>query len=581
LRKISFHIFLLLTVSALAFISCKGSKQAKSGKEIEKGGGKDSQNEVRFGMMFVDACSARMKGNLEESKKLLVECEKIDPLSTAVKYELATVYKLLGVNDRALFYAKACAEAAPKNEWYVLLLIECHRTLKEYKQSAKLLEGLVKNYPAKMDFKEDLAIEYQRLGQIDKALKVYQELEKNFGVNEELSLRKSKLLGSMNKQAEAEQELIRLSQTDPMETRYYSHLADFYISHHDLEKAKGMYDRISSIDPHNPIVNLALHDYYSSQGKTEEAFEYLKKAFINPDLDVITKASITSSIFDKKMDLPYYREHAGELAEILIKVHPEAPEANALYGDLLNSEGKTLEASAYYYKSAIKERGNFSVWEKLLSVDGKLNRFDSIEHHSSLAKEYFPNIPLFYYFNGYSNIQLRNYKKAVESLRDGLEFVVDNNLLMIDFYKNLGEAYFHNGEFEKSYKAFDDVLKINADSKDVLNQYAYYLSVKNENLEKAEKLARKANELEPENSNYMDTYGWILYKQKRYKEAEPWLSIAAKPGVKNPNLLEHYGDLLFRLGKTSEAMNFWESAKNNGAHSEALLKKIKEKKLDD
>ncbi len=59
-----------------------------------------------------------MKGNLDEALKLFTECKKIDPSSAPVKYELATIYKMLGVNDQALLNAKGAAAADPKNEWY-------------------------------------------------------------------------------------------------------------------------------------------------------------------------------------------------------------------------------------------------------------------------------------------------------------------------------------------------------------------------------------------------------------------------------------------------------------------------------
>jgi len=579
LFKKASHILPILTVCIGLFFSCKGKKEASAQKEVK--GGIDQATELRFGMMYIDACSYRMKGNLEEAKKLFLECNKLMPANSAVKYELATIYKLLGVNEQALFYAKACATEDPKNEWYQLCLIECYRTIKQYKQSAKLLENLVKNYPAKMEFKEDLAIDYQRLGMLDKSLKIYDELERTIGVNEELSLRKAKLFTSLGKIKEAETELIRLSQSNATETRYYSHLADFYIEQKDLDKAKSMYDRILAIDPGNPIVNLALHDYYSSQGKTELAFDHLKKAFMNPDLDVFTKASITGSIFDNKMDLPYYREHAKELADILIMVHAEAPEANSIYGDFMMRAGNIKDAQKYYWNACSKERGNYSIWEKLINTDRKLGMYDSLEHHSAIAIEHFPGMPLFYYCNGSANITLKNYKKAAQSLKDGLEFVVDNSSLMIDFYKNLGDAYFFSGEFSKAYAAFDDVLKIDADNTFVLNQYACFLSLRGENLEKAEKLARKANELELENPSYMDTYGWILYQQKKFSEAELWLGNAAKGSSKNPNILEHYGDVLYQNGKKEEALKYWEDAKKAGGTSERLMGKIKTKKLSD
>ena len=79
----------------------------------------------------------------------------------------------------------------------------------------------------------------------------------------------------------------------------------------------------------------------------------------------------------------------------------------------------------------------------------------------------------------------------------------------------------------------------------------------------------------------MDTYGWILYQQKKYKESEEWLSAAAKIGTPKADILEHYGDVLFKLNKTEEAIVQWNSAKQAGGSSEALQNKIKLKKLND
>jgi Tfp pilus assembly protein PilF len=145
----------------------------------------------------------------------------------------------------------------------------------------------------------------------------------------------------------------------------------------------------------------------------------------------------------------------------------------------------------------------------------------------------------------------------------------------------MGDACFYLKDYAKSDKAFDDALKINADNTYVLNNYSYYLSLRSENLDKAEKLSRKANELAPNNRNYMDTYGWILYQQNKYKEAEEWLSAAAKIGPPKADIIEHYGDVLYKLNKTEEALTQWDLAKRAGGNSEALLSKIRTKKLND
>ena len=208
LFKLNTNIFRNLTVAALIliFASCKSKHEAKASedKANEFKTKHEAFNQKRFAEMYVDGCSARMKGNFDAAKALFIECNKIDPSNNAVKYELATIYKLLGVNDQALFYAKVCAMAEPKNEWYQLLLIECYNTLKQYNQSVKVRENLVKNFPAKSEFKEDLAFEYHLLGQYDKAYRIYDELERIFGINEQLTLNKTKLLKSQKKNEEAE-----------------------------------------------------------------------------------------------------------------------------------------------------------------------------------------------------------------------------------------------------------------------------------------------------------------------------------------------------------------------------------------
>jgi tetratricopeptide (TPR) repeat protein len=185
-----------------------------------------------------------------------------------------------------------------------------------------------------------------------------------------------------------------------------------------------------------------------------------------------------------------------------------------------------------------------------------------------------------YLYNGVANAQLRNYQKAVRSLNAGIDFVVDNKALLIQFYSALGDAYYYLKEYPKSDQAFDKALREDSDDTYVLNNYAYYLSLRNEQLEKAENLSRKSNVLKPNNRNYMDTYGWILFQQKKYTEANEWLGNAAKMGAKSATILEHYGDNLFQLGKKEEALEQWEAAKAAGGSSPALLKKIKEKKFN-
>jgi tetratricopeptide (TPR) repeat protein len=564
-------------VALLLFTAgCKSKKSAAA--EMPK---QPSKSAAMFGYFYVTGCHERAKGNLKESMEAFQECLKIEPENAAAHYEVATVSKLLGNAESALRHARICAVADARNEWYQLLYIDCLTDHRQFSQALKLREVLVKNFPEKNEFREDLAINYAMLGMYDKSFRIYEELEKLVGINEQLTLNKVKLLKSQNKLKETEGELKRLSDTDTTQSHYYALLAEFYMEQNDMVNAKKMYDRILLIDPSNADVRLALHDYYSKNGDDQLAFEQLKLAIQSPDLESSIKASIIGSYYMQAENRSEPARKQGlELATLFVKTQPEATEANALYGDFLRLEKKNTEAAIYYYKAAMHEKKDYRIWDNLLYVDNELNRFDSLEKHSYLAMELFPNQPVNYIYNGVANTQLRNYQKAVTSLKTGIDFVVDNRALLIQFYSALGDAYYYLRDYVKSDQAFDKALKEDADNTYVLNNYAYYLSLRNEQLEKAERLSRKSNELQPNNRNYMDTYGWILFQEKKYSEADEWLSRAAQMGSKSATILEHYGDNLFMLGKKEEAVRQWEAAKSAGGNSPALLKKIKEKKIN-
>lgn len=567
----------------MLLVSCRSKKLVKEEQHDPKAiqglntGG--SLNYVRFAGMYVDGCTQRMKGNLSEALQLFNECAKIDPASLPVKYELGTIYKLLGANDKALENAKACAQGDPKNEWYQLLLIDCYHGFKQFGQSVKVYETLVKNYPGRSEFKEDLAIEYALLGQYDKALKQYEELEKQYGINEQISLNKIKLLKEQKKSSEIEKEYKRLIEANPGEAQYYGYLAEYYQENGRQQEAKTMFDKVLSIDPGNPTIHLALSNYYRENKDDQKAFEEMKLAFLNPDLDIDTKYKIGLSFYEYARENELYQQQGKQLSKILVDVHPSTGEAHSLYANFLLNERKLTEAIAYYSTAAHLDKSSYNLWEQLLYLENEVAQYDSLVKHSAEAMDMFPSQPIPYFFNGVGNYQIRSFKKSAQALTDGLEFVVNNKSLMLDFCKLLGDVQYQLKEYDKSDKAYEDALKIDADNLYVLNNYSYYLSLRKQKLERAEKLSKRANELKPGNRNYMDTYGWILYQMERYSEASDWLGRAAATTPPSPVIIEHYGDALFRLGKTGEALKQWQNAKDAGGNSEGLIKKIRDKKL--
>ena len=149
----------------------------------------------------------------------------------------------------------------------------------------------------------------------------------------------------------------------------------------------------------------------------------------------------------------------------------------------------------------------------------------------------------------------------------------------MEFCQVLGDSYYHSGDHENGYKFYDKSLKILPDNAYILNNYAYYLSLDGIELDKAEAMIQRALKMFPNQSSYLDTYGWILFKKKDYLSALNKVNMAiANGGEKNPVMLEHKGDVLYFLDKKQEAIDLWKQAKELGSESETIDEKISTEK---
>lgn len=528
---------------------------------------------------YIEACREKIGGKPEAAERLFRECLKYDAQNAAVKYELSKLLPITGRLDEAAKMAKEAVEADPKNQWYHLSYIEILHQKKDFAASAEAYERLVKIFPERSDLMEAMAYDYAMSQNYNKAFKIYEDLEKRYGKEEVITLNKIKLLRQLRKFSEAESELKKMIELNPNEPRYYLYLAEYYEDMNDFVQAKTIYDKLLVLDPNNPRVHLVMAEYYKEQGKSEESHNELKIALANPDLELEIKVKYLQFYMEVYERFPEFLPKAYELCDIVLKGHPTSSEGHAYYARFLASDKKLDEAYSQYLLAAKYGKTAFHVWSELLDLESYLQKFDSLEIHSAEAMELFPNQAQPYFYNGMANKQLRNYKKSAQSFYDGLEFVSEDKNLMLNFYISLGDVYAFLEEHEKSDKAYDDALKINPDDAYVLNNYAYYLSLRKEKLDRAEKLSRRSNDLVRDNPSYLDTYGWILFQQAKYAEAEEWLVRAVKLAPKKPLLLEHYGDVMFKLGKQDEAMKYWKKATEAGSNSEVLLKKISTKKL--
>lgn len=577
LKNKTFAVLLILLFS-FACKTPKTSVDSNSGKNV--GGELSDKDLILFKRLFIDANKERILGNYDMAETLFSQALKIDPNSAPTMYELANIYSFQNNKNQALLYSKRAAALDPKNVWYQLLYASCLKENKMLNEVAVVYERLIKDNPENYDFYYELANIYIYLNKSNEAIKTYNKIEVAIGVTEEASMQKLKLYKATNNFEKAVDEAKKLIKTFPKEAKYYGILGELYQEKGMNEKAFEAYNELIKIDSTNAYVHLSLADCYRNLKQNDKAFQEIKLAFKSNQLDIDTKVKILLSYYDITENFPELKPDADELCKIIIEIHPDEAKAFAVYGDFLFRDKKYDLARTQYRKSISLDKEKYALWHQLLVIESELNDFVSMQKESKEAMELFPNQPFPYYLNGVSNYQLKNYSEALSAWSEGKEFVFDNNLFLSDFYSSIGDAQNQLKNNEASDAAYDKSLELNPDNVGVLNNYSYYLSLRNKNLEKAETMSKKCNALKPDVSSYQDTYGWILFQMKKYDDAKVWIGKAINNGGKtNGTLLEHYGDILFQLGETEEAIKYWKEAKKYGGNSTLLDKKIADKKL--
>ncbi len=575
MHRIINYIILISVVASI--ISCKSSEiqSEKPPSDIRQ----SDHSIVREdnSRVFTDAVMQKALGNKDKAIKLFEKAIEMNPDDAAAHYELAKLLRQNAQLEEAEFEARKAVQLDPSNEWYKLLLAEIYESIGKYQENIDLWEQLVKQKPGNLEYQFELAGKYIFAGEKKKAIQLFNNIEEKMGVNEQLSMQKMKLYQSMGENENAIEEIERLVESNPGESRYYALLAEAYLKNDQKEKALQAYRKISELDPDDPYIHISLSDFYRKQGEQDKAFEELKLGFQNPRLDIDTKVQILLAYYTVNQLYSEHKDQALSLSKILITAHPDNPKAHSIYADLLYQQDLFEEAREAFRKVISIDSGKYVVWEQLLFIEVELEDYHAMNDEATRAIQLFPQQPLLYFFAGVSDIQLKNYEKAVKHLDRGKTFVIENPSLLAQFYANLGDASNQLKEYEKSYEYYDKALEIDPDNALVLNNYAYYLSLRGIQLEKALSMSEKAVKLDSLNPANLDTHAWVLFKQGNYQTAESAIIKALENGGDSDGTIqEHYGDILFKLGRKKEAVRHWEKAKELGGYSELLEKKLKE-----
>ena len=513
---------------------------------------------------FSDGLQCKYREDVQGAIKNFEQALQFMPTDAASMYELSEQYVNAGRTNEAFLMIRKAVELDPSNKWYKLRLGQFYRNMEQYDSFIKLYEDLTTQYPDDLDMLTELIDGLLIVEEYDKALDKMDLLEKQIGDNELITEQRLKIYGRLGNSKQVISELEKQIEKNPENTRYYNMLAQVYMNLGKEKEALKLFQKVKEIDPNDPYINVALLEYYDNKGDTDKAFAELLGAIRNKSLDLNTKISIYEYWFKKAEDSDKVDEQARQCGEAFVETYPEDKIGYMVLGAYYVSKEQWRQAQTAYVHSLSIDSTDYVSWQNLIFAEADMKENESVRKHAIQALKYYPMQPIFYWYAGVGSALEKKNDEAIAYLEKGRRFISDNSL-MASFNSYLGDLYHEIGEEQKAFDAYDRVLATDPDNVLVLNNYAYYLSLKNEDLDKALRMSARAVELEPKNATYLDTYAWVLFMKGNYVEAEKQMKKALKL-VDTPDALyyEHYAEIIQKLGREKEALEYQIKAKQMG-----------------
>jgi tetratricopeptide (TPR) repeat protein len=550
-----------------------------AGKELAESKGKkedlDVSQKIDYEYILTEATKQKLFGNFKQAITLYEKCIQVNKNSDIAYYQIGNIFLITGNYDNALTYARKATELNDENYWYKIQLAQLYLA-KNYKDSAKVVyQQILEKWPEKVEINFELARIYEEDKEYDKSIKILNKIEKENGISEPVSMLREQIYVKTGKNDLAVDELLKLIKLMPDEIRYLGLLAELYNSIGRNEEARETYERIFRIDPENITALLSYAEFMRDIGKTDEQYKIIDKIFRDEKIQVDQKLQVLIGYLTDENEFKKSNEKIGELINILLRLYPENYRVKTAHADYLVKNNKYNEALEEYNCVLSVEKNNYFIWEQILFIDNMLGNVEAVYDRSDEAIKIFRDKPVLYLFKGSAAMRLGNNEEAISVLEDGIKKAGDNQQLELQFYSIVAEAYRAIGNHEKSDDYYEKALKLDPNNLLILNNYSYFLSLRKKKLDIAEKMSKKTIIAEPENSTYLDTYAWVLFKSENLKKALEYIEKAVQfGGSGDPDILEHYGDILDKLGRKSEAVKYWKLSIEKGNDKERMSKKI-------
>lgn len=568
------HITTIVAATLLLFCAGLGVRADETGRvRVTASRFKDSSLQATD--YYLRGIKAVEEGDGRTALALFGAALGSDSLHAPSSYRISTI---LADNDEALRYARRAWEIDSTNVWYAAQVGGLLTKAGRYREALEAWRACRRIDPDDIQTYKYIAALLDAVGQPLSAIATIDTALTRFTDDLDLLEYKGELLSTVYRPREVIANAQRMVALDPENGRYMAILAKAHAGNGSDTLASMCFKRAVEQDSSDIEVLVEAAMFYENTGNVADYLDILNLLFASEEIALADKVAYFESLMG---NIPLYRKHVYVIERMLNTLrlyHPDSYEVDRLYARHLIYTGGQDKALEIFKRRSTDTVDSIAVdaLVSVVSIEAMRNEPDSVEHYLSYALGRFPDnydLPM---LRASLLYERGEYSEAVASLRKRLR-KTDNDSISSVYYGFIGDIEQRAGRIRQCYKAYDKALAFDEDNINVLNNYSYFLSVEGRDLDRALVMASRVLEAEPSNPTYIDTYGWVLYRLGRYKEARTYLLKAiALDETPSAEVLMHYGDVMYRLGEKSNAVIYWQKALRAGGDREALDRRIRD-----
>jgi tetratricopeptide (TPR) repeat protein len=398
---------------------------------------------------FYEAIKQKGIENYDKAIESLRKCEEANPEDPIVYFELGKNYLAQKKYQEAYTNFEKVTKMDPKNRWaWVGMYDVCYET-KDFNKAIPIVEKLVE---FKEDYKEDLTSLYMSTQQFDKALELINELNDKYGKTDKRELYKADILKDAKYQSAEKNNLLDQIRKNPKDESNYIALIYMYSQSNQEEKAMEIAKKLEAAIPTSDWAQVSLFKFHLNNNDGDNAVKAMNVVLPSKKIDQKIKHRMLNEFLIFAKNNPKYETDLDKAISYFdndkdIKVAKEI-------GKFYYSKSNWEKAIKYFEMHLKSIEDDVEIQQLLLQAYTEKQQFDELAKKAENLTQFFPTQPQFYYYAGLANNQLKNFKKAADQLESGLDFVIDDTALEINFNIQLGEAYNGLGDMKKKEKYF-------------------------------------------------------------------------------------------------------------------------------